>query len=589
MNIEEVIRKNHSGDEEQLEFIFSDESKIIVTAPAGCGKTTAMVSKIARELSSGSIAEHKKVLAMTFSVNAAIRIKDSLKVLLPNMATNPNALLRRVDVANYHNFAMRLLHKYGYALNSNFSNLSDFQIIDDSAVINQGFLTLSEELEFKKLENALLSVQYEELCNNIDAYWNIMNNNLLSRNTITYNGILVAAYKLLSIENVSHFYSNYYQVIIIDEFQDTNLLGYLLVDKLVSNNRVFFLGDDIQKIYGFLGAMDDALEVVSERYNAKTISFQNNYRFKDNDRMKKMDLIIRDYADHYRSSSLKASLLIKKLNTDIAEVNFICEGIKTILKTDNNIAVLVRAGWQGASIVNKLEEEGIPFFNALYSETDVEYIKFYNVAVEEFHNNVSGKAVQRALRNCLKAIKNRENEIYEEATKKYVFDSLYKLLEKLFEVSRTWDGTSKDRFINIDFSLGNKGLKHMMEYLDEKVVLTTIHSSKGLEWDYVIIPQMNAATFPSWKHMCKPCHDAHGCNEGYDFCRNGFCLEMEKKFKEEISTFYVALTRAKKEAFVTVNTGLNQWRHIKKTSCLINLPGLVHQSYEWEEYVKVNT
>ena len=112
------------------------------------------------------------------------------------------------------------------------------------------------------------------------------------------------------------------------------------------------------------------------------------------------------------------------------------------------------------------------------------------MAVEEFHNNVSGKAMQRALRSCLKAVKAREQEVYTDLSKKYIFDSLYKLMEKLFEISQTWDGTSKDRYINIDFSLGNKGLKHMMEYLDEKVILTTIHSAKGLEWDYIILPQV---------------------------------------------------------------------------------------------------
>ena len=74
MNVENVIRDKHTGDNEQLDFIFSDEARMIVTAPAGCGKTTAMISKIARELCSGSISSNKKVLAMTYSVNAAIRI-----------------------------------------------------------------------------------------------------------------------------------------------------------------------------------------------------------------------------------------------------------------------------------------------------------------------------------------------------------------------------------------------------------------------------------------------------------------------------------------------------------------------------------
>ena len=79
MAVEDIIREKHSGDDEQLNIIFSDDKNIIVTAPAGCGKTTAMVSKIARELSVGHIPSNKKVLAITFSVNAAMKIKDSLK------------------------------------------------------------------------------------------------------------------------------------------------------------------------------------------------------------------------------------------------------------------------------------------------------------------------------------------------------------------------------------------------------------------------------------------------------------------------------------------------------------------------------
>ena len=88
MQAENVIREKHAGDIEQLKFIFSDENRIIVTAPAGCGKTTAMVSKIARELSNGHILSNKKILAMTFSVNAAMKIKDSLKALLPEIVEN---------------------------------------------------------------------------------------------------------------------------------------------------------------------------------------------------------------------------------------------------------------------------------------------------------------------------------------------------------------------------------------------------------------------------------------------------------------------------------------------------------------------
>ena len=219
----------------------------------------------------------------------------------------------------------------------------------------------------------------------------------------------------------------------------------------------------------------------------------------------------------------------------------------------------------------------------MFRDTDIEFLKFYEVAIDEFHNATgsSGKAVQKDLLNCLEAVRQRQNEIYSSARRKIVYDAMYKLLEVLFEESKKWEGTSKDRYENIDFILGSKGLKHMMQYIEEKVVLTTIHASKGLEWEYVIIPRMNAYAFPTG-YMCRTCREVHSCNDGFDYCKFLFGTLMEKTFKEEISVFYVAITRAKKNVFLTVNTGLNQWNHTKQTSCLIELPGLSHNDYDWE-------
>lgn len=227
------------------------------------------------------------------------------------------------------------------------------------------------------------------------------------------------------------------------------------------------------------------------------------------------------------------------------------------------------------------------YFNALFRDTDVEFLRFYEVAIEEYHNATgnSGKAVQRDLQNCLEAVNQRQNEIYSSARRKFVYDAMYKLLEVLFEESKKWEGTSKDRYENIDFILGSKGLKHMMEYIEEKVVLTTIHASKGLEWEYVIIPKMNAYVFPTG-HMCGPCRSAYSCNNGFDYCKFLFGNSMEKAFKEEISVFYVAITRAKKNVFLTVNTGLNQWNHTKQTSCLIDLQGLSLVDYNWDDVIE---
>lgn len=583
MELEQIIREMHSGDDEQLEFIFSDEKKIIVTAPAGCGKTTAMVSKIARELSLGHIYSNKKVLAMTFSVNAALKIKDALKDLLPNLVQNPSICLSKVDVANYHNFAMRILFKHGYCLNPEFVNLSSFQIVNESSEELNNYLISSDIDKLNAVEKAVKTSNKSDLIEALDDYWDILNKKLITNHVITYNGILIAAVKLLRKRQVSAFYRKYYQMIIIDEFQDTNILGYLLIKKLIGNNIVIFLGDDVQKIYGFMGAVNGIFKMVLETYQAVEFEFKNNYRFRTNERMKKLDLLIRDYAENYKPSKLSAAILLKRLNSDEEEDQFIVEGINKIVTNSNDkIAVLVRAGWQGASIIKELDRQGVAYFNALYGETDLEFVKFYNIAIDEFHNNVSGKAVQHDLQKCLEKIKKREREVYTDSSKKYIFDSLYKLLGILFDESRKWEGTAQEKYENIEFTLGNNGLKHMMEFIEESVVLTTIHSAKGLEWEYVILPKLNAHAFPPSKYVCKPCQSEGSCNRGYDYCEFQFKAKMEKTFKEEISIFYVAITRAKKDVFMTVNTGVNQWNYHKQTNCILNLAGITTEDYDWD-------
>src|SRR5660397_62342 len=105
MNKEEMIsklREIHSSDEEQMEFITSDANKILITASAGCGKTKTMISKIAYELITTPDLNYKKILALTFSVNASTKIKEDTEVILPELLDNESIDLEsKLDVSNY--------------------------------------------------------------------------------------------------------------------------------------------------------------------------------------------------------------------------------------------------------------------------------------------------------------------------------------------------------------------------------------------------------------------------------------------------------------------------------------------------------
>ena len=585
MDIQEVVTDKHSGDREQLNVIFSEDKSIVVTAPAGCGKTTTMISKIAWELSSGHIAPNKKILAMTYSVAGAMKIRDSLKSLLPELVNNYEYYLNRVDVSNYHQFSMRLLNKYGYVLHENIKELYTFEIVDEESKILYTILTQTDQNVLCSFKEAVKNSDAEAIKKEITSYWEVIDNKLIPKKIITYNGILVAAIiMLLKHKEITEFYQKYYQMIIIDEFQDTNYLGYYFLKRLIGENRTVFMGDDIQRIYGFIGAVNNLFSFVKQKYKAKEFCFKTNYRFPKNPKLKELDTLFRDYGENYQPSSLTASVCFNSFNKDEQEVEFIADGISHILEnTTDKAAVLVRAGYQGESIAKELDARKITYFNNLFRESDPEYEKFYTIAIEEFHKSTdNNKALSRNMNSCLKTILLRKNEVTTDPKRFFIFDSLYNLLEILFLQAKQWDCSPEERYNQIDFSLGNKGLKHMMEYMDERIVLSTIHSAKGLEWQYVIVPGLVSYSFPV-SAICKDCRNIFSnCSQGYNYCKCRFDHGMEKIFKEEISVFYVALTRAKKNVFFTASNGNNPYGYPKKTSCILNLPGIVCEKYTWD-------
>ena len=135
--IKSSIVERHQGDLKQLEIIFDTENRLLVEAPAGYGKTNTLVSKIAFMIASGEIPNPKKLLALTFSVNAAYKIKKDVSQKVPELLRESNINLKISDklfVSNYHGFSRRVLGKYGYLLHENLSKIDNIQSVDDGNI-----------------------------------------------------------------------------------------------------------------------------------------------------------------------------------------------------------------------------------------------------------------------------------------------------------------------------------------------------------------------------------------------------------------------------------------------------------------------
>lgn len=577
-DLENKINSIHGKDKDQLDFIFSEDRQIIVTAPAGCGKTKSMVSKIAYEIVNSKGKNFKRILALTFSVNAAIKIKDDTSEILPELLGNNDFNLnRKLDISNYHGFAKKLINQHGYILDEHLKNIDEFEIIDDTFAGLSSFMIDAEVREVQAFKQKLKSAQYDEINNNVERYFELIMRNLISKNAITYDAMLVIAIKLLESKTIKSFYSKYYQMIIVDEFQDTNYLSYKLITALISeSNKIILMGDDIQKIYSFIGAMPDAFEKMDSEFNMTKFEFMTNYRFKDNESMKILDKylrgIFRNYDDLTGGYSESANLNFGFYKYAVGEAGKIVNMIEDNVKNNETSAVLVRAGYLADNVGKELSARGINYFYGLFGDTDPVYRKFHEVALRCFvkESGTSKSLAKRVFENVIEELQKNKRKITSDGI---IFESLLRLLKALFESISRKTLSRQDKYLNIHFNLSSYSLKRLMNEIDDKVFLTTIHGSKGLEWDYVYIPEIMDYQFPTSRGLCRDCaSNSAGIKNKHD-CIFTYSSDLKKPFLEELSLMYVAVTRAKKDVYAFAN--VEQKRGIeKRRSCLTGLPNL---------------
>lgn len=576
-----IIEKHH-GDDKQLEIIFSSSSRLLVEAPAGYGKTHTMVSRIAYLMAVGRLPSPKKLLALTFSINAAYKIKKDVSInvpdLLSGLSSNIN-IKEKIYVSNYHGFCRSVLKKYGYIIHPNLLKLDTLQSIDDGRrdSIMRAYSNLSndEATLLSDFNFAVKNLNGTYVRENIDAYNAIVISKLLEKESIPYNAIITLTIKLFNDNsNILTFYQNYYTSILVDEFQDTNMLSYWLLNFLItSQTSILLLGDSLQRIYGFIGAVPNLLQDAERRYNLQLISLEKNYRFASNENMLQLDKIIRQNAltPFENPNNLRANVNFILYENQELEATGIIYRTREILQQAPSAKVAIITKQRGPNInhiIDAFNKENISFFYGLFTDEDIDYVKFNRKCLFEFIE---------LLRDNSKINKKLAKTHYDKIKEIYIDNDsiLIKALLKLLNIfwSRLFidfSFLSNDDKINlIKETFEHNGIKQYMEYLDTSIIISTVHAAKGLEWDYVILPDMEKDSFPNWFGLCCKCKHSDDCNLVLD-------KNMEQPFLEELSVFYVAVTRAKKQVYFTASkTQLSTKGTFQKNySCFMRLPGI---------------
>lgn len=272
---------------EQKQALFQTEGVVLVTAGAGSGKTRLLTHRICHLIEKG--VSPYNILAITFTNKATNEMKDRLS----QMGVD------RVWISTFHSMCVRMLREYidrleGYDRNFTIIAEADrdkilkdllkkYQCDDEekSRVSNHLDNIKNKGLDIGEYFSALREFNksgelkvYERICYDYEDY-------LHKNNSLDFDDLLNKTLFLFhNYKDVLEHYAGRFQYVLVDEFQDTNLVQYKLVKLLTSvHGNLFVVGDEDQCIYSWRGANFHNIFSLKEDFvDVKVFKLEQNYR-----------------------------------------------------------------------------------------------------------------------------------------------------------------------------------------------------------------------------------------------------------------------------------------------------------------------
>jgi len=367
----------------QLAAVTHRDGPILVIAGAGSGKTRTLIYRVARLIESG--VPPGAILLLTFTRRAAQEMLRRVESLVGDRT-------RAVAGGTFHSFANLTLRQFGSAigLKPNFTILDRSDMEDvvnllrtrmglgsrDRRFPKKGTITeaismarnkrreLGEEIE---LDFPHLAEHRDDLVRLAAAYDGYKR----ERGLLDYDDLLYRLAELLEQhEGVRRRLGDTYRYIMIDEYQDTNLIQAELVRLLASTHRnVMAVGDDAQSIYSFRGAnFRNIMDFPQIFPGARVVKLEQNYRSLQGI-LDVANEVISRAADKYTkvlSAERRGEFrpLLIRAQDEHMQSRFVAERVLELREQGvelGEIAVLFRSGFHSFDLELELQRRDIPF------------------------------------------------------------------------------------------------------------------------------------------------------------------------------------------------------------------------------------
>ncbi len=369
-----------SLNDKQYEAVVNTEGPCLVIAGAGSGKTKVLTHKIAYLIGEKGV-KPWNILAITFTNKAANEMKERIANIVGDDAKD-------IWMGTFHSICVRILRKFidriGFDSSFIIFDTSDQRTIvkgclKDLAIDDKLFNDRSVLSEISNAKNEMLEPEQYAIRakgdfrkEKISSVYELYQKRLKENNAIDFDDIINYAIKILE-ENadILEYYSNKFQYVLVDEYQDTNKSQFTLVTMLASRNgNITVVGDNDQGIYSFRGAdISNILNFERDFPGTKIIKLEQNYRCTGNI-LRAANAVIKNNEVKYKkelwTQNDEGNLpKVYQADNEYDEASYIVEQIEHLKREEyykySDFAILYRMNTQSRAIEDILRRENIPY------------------------------------------------------------------------------------------------------------------------------------------------------------------------------------------------------------------------------------
>lgn len=492
--------------------------------------------------------EAPKTVVLTFSNKAARDVREKIGEIAPE-------LFDRLYVGTIHSFCLDMFRRYGHLIGMNPDSMV-FESFEDRIELFSRALVgdpseadrirgLSDrerrsyiERRFSDMSSRKRALDFSVFDDPVIMEYNDM---LRSMDVMDYDDIIIYGFRIISeCPKVAEIYQVYYGCVCVDEAQDLNPSQYAFVKALASDvMNTFLVGDPNQAIYGFAGASSDFMCVDYPRdFDVRRFELRDNYR-SSRAVMEAAQILEPEYRPEGRVP-IEGEFTVTCYDDDDLEAEGIAGAIRVLLAdghpdvsapTPEGIAVISRRRTILEKVASHLADKSIrcvirsagvgPSFdsdlmNAIWLSLRVNTNpkdSFHRSRLDEvmFTDHAEGfdECVARVVRvlsgfdtDDMGALDEARREI-ERYAGTLVDENEFGDITGDLEV---WDSLTNDYLMST--SPGGRSLEGLMSTSSMRnsgtsdgggVVLSTVHMSKGLEFDVVFIASVNEGILPDYR------------------------------------------------------------------------------------------